>query len=260
MNRLASPRSVHTLLGLALVASTLTLAQPARANLWGCLFANPGCTWVYYQTDLTCADITTSNIGIQQCVDAPIAQGGGVGLPGTLQGISPEYNGLVNLGGGPFPGSIQYNGITLDNFVVTRPFDPVDGVDPVFYILAFDWQGNVYQMRVGPDMLEKAGNYALQATPGGNPIISPLDGTSLIRQAGGDVSVSLHSFTVGPSTHFDDGSDSHQGSSAIPSLQLDSVGDVIWDISFASADWDMVASGAVADTPVAWSSIKAMYN
>ena len=227
---------------LALLVFALAAPQSANA-LWGCLFANPGCNWVYYDTELTCADITLSSIGIQACVDDPAAPGGGTGQPGALVGIHPDFDGGPNIGEGPFPGTIEANGRTLDNFIVTRPIGSVVGEDPIATVLAFDASGNIFRIRQRPDLLtaewDALIDAAIQVTPGGEEILSPFDFKPTGRVAGGDITVSLHLFEAG------DGS--------MPA------GEQHWEITFAEQAWDYYGSGAVSNTATSWSAVKAMY-
>lgn len=79
------------------VLFALLLPQAALADLWGCVFTNGSpCTWVCFETDLTCADVPITNTGVQQCVDCPITPGGGVGLPGALAIIHPDFDGIAS--------------------------------------------------------------------------------------------------------------------------------------------------------------------
>lgn len=243
--RLARAVSLGHAACLALVALlSVGLALPARADLWGCVFTNgAACTWICFETDLTCADVPISNTGVQQCVDCPVSNGGGTGLPGALVGVHPSVDGQVNLGSGPFPGVATAQGRALDSFMVTRPLGATLNGGALVQVLGFDAVGNVY---LAVPITSPVAGYdpdlhdcAVQATVRGQSLRNPFDGSPLGLVATGDVTLSVHVFEA--------------GNSAAP------VSASFFDVDFAALSWTYLGSGAVAVENINWGSLKAMY-
>jgi hypothetical protein len=241
---LTNPATSRRPLAAAAVLFALLLPHAASADLWGCVFTNGApCTWICFETDLTCADITITNTGVQQCVDCPIAPGGGVGLPGALAAVHPDFDGQINLGSGPFPGTVAFQGRILHDFIITRPIGAVLNGGPLVRALAFDDEGNIYTAL--PPTSAVAGydpdlhDCAVQATRLGEPLLDPFDASPLGTVATGDVTLSVHVFAAG------------DGSSPVSAS--------FFDVDFAGLAWSYYGSGAVADETLSWGALKAAY-
>ncbi len=225
--------AVASLLFVSLLAST------AGADVTCCINYNNGqpCVSTCYVTDLTCADITIGFI-IQSCSDNPIAGGGGTG---NLTGTLATFDGQVNIGDGPFAGTVDVGPTQLTDFFFTRPVSLHSNLDQFIQVLGIDAGGNVYRADVPTAGLNKFanGDLVIQATRNGLEIFSPLEAVLSGRVATGDVTL-----TVAVIDRLDN----------TTALSFDYT-----PVTFSSLNWTFVGGGAVPSEQTSWGTMKAVY-
>lgn len=225
-------------LTIIILLGAITFPQLAMADITCCIFQNGApCVNVCYVTDLTCDDITIGFM-IQSCTDM-IANGGGGGV---LVGISPLYDGQVDIGNGPFPGSVDLIATELTQFFVTRPVSPHENLDQTIQILGITSVGDVYVANVPTAGLDRfaGGDLVIQATRGGMEISAPLTSDYSGRTAVGDLTLSVSQI------------DRSDNATVLSSTDT--------AVNFSNLAWTFVGGGAVANEPVSWDSMKARYS
>ncbi len=194
MNLLPKMRTPgFSLLTIIMVVGVMSFPTAGMADITCCIAQNGApCVNVCYVTDLTCADITIGFL-ITSCTDMINGGGGGGGAGGLLENINVLYDGQVNIGNGPFPGTVDLISTELTQFLVTRPVSPHGSLDQSVQVLGVTGVGDVYVTDVPIAGLDRfdSGDLVIQATQGGMEITGPLDGSSSGRMAGGDVTLSV---------------------------------------------------------------------
>lgn len=237
-------RFIHILFTIAFLAGAVSLPQLAMADITCCIFQNGApCVNVCYVTDLTCADITIGFM-IQSCTDM-IANGGGGGA-GTggavLENIHTQYDGQVNIGNGPFSGTVELASAELNQFFITRPVSPHENLDQSVQVLGITATGELYLANVPTAGLDRfaGGDLVIQATRGSMEISAPLTSDYSGRMAAGDITLTVAQI---------DRTDNMTVLSAMDTA-----------VNFSDLVWTFVDTGVVSTEKMSWGAMKAQYS
>jgi len=227
----------------ALLLFTLLMPAAVWADVTCCISHNDGlpCVSTCYVTDLTCADITIGAI-IRSCQDMVFGGGiGGATGSGMLSGISPAFDGQVNIGDGPLPGTVDIIASVLQDFYFTRPVSPHINLDQFIQVLGIDAGGNIYRADVPTAGLNRfgSGDLVIQVTRAGQTIYSPFEAVPTGQLATGDYTISVATI---------------DRTNNITPLSFDYT-----PVTLANLAWTLVGSGAVPTNQASWGTMKSDY-